>query len=127
MSRMIDRNKRDMQPLEGAGAGGAGGGLRYKRGEASKRDLSGREKLEAAGAVGAPAVAGLGAIGASVAAGRKQDAAERDKAITRTEDMQRKAAKDRASDEPKKYAKGGSVSKRADGIAQRGKTNCKVM
>lgn len=26
----------------------------------------------------------------------------------------------------KKFAKGGSVSKRADGIAQRGKTNCKI-
>jgi len=30
-------------------------------------------------------------------------------------------------DEPvKKMAKGGSVSSRADGIAQRGKTNCKI-
>jgi hypothetical protein len=34
-------------------------------------------------------------------------------------DMQKKAT-------PKKYAQGGSVSKRADGIAQRGKTSCKV-
>jgi len=35
-------------------------------------------------------------------------------------DMQKKAT-------PKKYAKGGSVSKRADGIAQRGKTHCKTV
>lgn len=32
-----------------------------------------------------------------------------------------------ASKRPVKFAKGGSVSSRADGIAQRGKTNCKVM
>jgi hypothetical protein len=28
---------------------------------------------------------------------------------------------------PKKYAKGGSVSGRADGIASKGKTNCKIV
>ena len=28
---------------------------------------------------------------------------------------------------PKKYAKGGSVSARADGIAKRGRTNCKMV
>jgi len=27
---------------------------------------------------------------------------------------------------PKKYAKGGSVSSRADGVAKKGKTNCKM-
>ena len=42
------------------------------------------------------------------------------------EEGRRAEKKDRESDEPKKYAKGGSVSKRADGIAQRGKTSCKV-
>jgi len=103
MSRMIDRNKRDMQPLEGAG-GGASGGLRYKRGEASKRELSGREKLEAASAVGAPAaLAGAGALGASVYAGRKADRQARDKAITRTEDMQRSAAKSRMDESTRHY------------------------
>ena len=35
-------------------------------------------------------------------------------------DMQKKATP------PKKYAKGGSVSARADGIAKRGRTNCKM-
>jgi hypothetical protein len=34
---------------------------------------------------------------------------------------------DGGSASPKKYAKGGSVSSRADGIAQRGKTNCKMV
>lgn len=35
-------------------------------------------------------------------------------------DMQKK-------DKPKAYAKGGSVSSRADGIASKGKTNCKMV
>ena len=35
-------------------------------------------------------------------------------------------AKDRQGIQGMGYAKGGSVSKRADGIAQRGKTNCKI-
>ena len=84
MSRMIDRNKRDMQPLEGAGGGAGGGGRR-----------GGISRKEGAALMGAPAAAGLAAVGASVVAGRKQDAAERDKAIVRTENMQRKAAKPR--------------------------------
>lgn len=35
-------------------------------------------------------------------------------------DMQKKMA-------PKAYAKGGSVSSRADGIAKKGRTNCKMV
>lgn len=39
-------------------------------------------------------------------------------------DMQKKAPSKVA---PKKYAKGGSVSARADGIAKKGKTHCKMV
>lgn len=39
-------------------------------------------------------------------------------------DMQKKATPKVA---PKKYAKGGSVSARADGIAKKGKTHCKMV
>ena len=84
MSRMIDRNKRDMQPLEGAGGGASGGGRR-----------GGLSRTEGA-ALAAPVVAtGIGGI----AAERRRDAVERDKAITRTETMRREAAKPRTRTE----------------------------
>ena len=37
------------------------------------------------------------------------------------------AKADMQKEAPKKYAKGGSVSARADGIAKKGKTNCKMV
>jgi hypothetical protein len=122
MSRMIDRNKRDMQPMEGGG-GGASMGM-AKRGASRSMD----DKVLDRSLIGLSAAKAAGAAGMAMGQeGRRDEAMKRDKAITRTEDMQRKAAKGRAGAEPKKYAQGGSVSKRADGIAQRGKTSCKVM
>jgi sugar phosphate isomerase/epimerase len=83
MSRLIDRNKRDMQMIEGGGAG-ASGGLRYKRGEASKRDTGAREVVEIAKAIGAPAVAGLGAIAGGAYADKRKAEAEGKRRATET-------------------------------------------
>jgi hypothetical protein len=99
MSRMIDRNKRDMQPLEGAGAGG---GMRSSGRSSVKSSMD--TKVLDGSLVGLSAAKAAGAAGMAVGQQeRRAKAASRDMAITRTENMQRSAAKLRMDESVRHY------------------------
>ena len=82
----IGRKPADYELIEGGAGGGRSGGGSISGG-------GGLSKKEGAAMLGAPAALGGAAVGGSVYAGKKQDAAERDKTVVRTENMRRAAAK----------------------------------
>jgi hypothetical protein len=123
----------DLQPLEGGGRGGGGG-------KSAGRPLDAEFYVPAGGAT--LVTAGMAALGAKNDAKREREAAAEIKRESRgKEDSMtpgQKQSMEEAKDEEtrkkmktapttktemgKGFAKGGSASSRADGIAQRGKT-----
>jgi hypothetical protein len=116
----IGRKPTDYELVEGGAGGGrsgggsisgGGGGLSYKRGEAGKRPMSKEVLVDVAKGLSPAIVAGGGGIGMLTLGtvqgnrqNRRAEAAERDKAVVRTETMKRAAAKPK--DESARHYKG---------------------
>ena len=135
----IGRKPADYELIEGGAGGGRSGGGSISGGGSRTRPDSPMSKellVDVAKGMSPAIVATVGGIGGAASShfrGKRRDAAERDKTVVNTENMRRAAAKPKDESARrykggaiKKMATGGSVSKRADGIAKRGKTKGRV-
>lgn len=132
------RHYADLNPLEGGGSGGG------RSGKSAGRPLDAEFYVPATGA--ALVTAGMAALGAKNDAKREREAAAEIKRESRGKEdpmtagqkqsmqeakdeeeyQKRKTAPTTKTGMGKAFAKGGSASSRADGIAQRGKTRGKM-
>ena len=113
----IGRKLSELELLEGSGGGG-GGGYKVASNPARGKNRDEEALKNIAVGFGAPAAGAL-------IAGRIAESGDTES--KREADRERKIKKDRRdipsfAETPSGYKKGGSVSSRADGIAQRGKT-----
>jgi hypothetical protein len=120
MGRFDYKRPGDEQTLEGGGSGG-GYSSKYKIPTYKTKDTS----AEAVKALGTGAtVAGAGALAALASADRDTSASDEKSAKERREAAAEYKRETRGGN---KFAKGGSVSARADGCAQRGKTKGRIV
>ena len=138
----IGRKATDYELIEGGVGGGrgagsgsiSGGGSRTRPDSPMSKKPKGMNPAIPAAFAGTVAVAGpVGGAASSHFREKRREAEERDKTVVNTENMRRAAAKPKDESARrykggaiKKMATGGSVSKRADGIAKRGKTKGRV-
>ena len=92
--------------------------------KAAEKQATRRAQVGAATATGVAGALGYDKLMSGTKADMEQGDAEGKR---RAEEAQRKKSSESDDKKKKKYAKGGSVSARADGIAKRGKTNCKII
>ena len=121
MAKFDYKRPGDEKTLEGGGSGGGYSSAPYKIPTYKTKDTS----AEAVKALGTGAtVAGAGALAALASADRDTSASDE-----KSDKKSREAAAEykRETRGGNKFAKGGSVSARADGCAQRGKTKGRIV